>query len=292
MAKVGDFELREDMLRFRFKLELDKFPKAYVEEARQFPLNDKNKLKPVLDGVFDKMIEDYSLLTYAAKRGITLSDNELAERFASEQAGLSPKALQEILREASIPYHRFKQLAEDQIRVRYALDKMIGDKLEVTLNEIRAYYNAHRDEFRNDEEVRVRHIVTDSRDKAADILQRIRDGENFAKLAVNHSISPDRARGGDLGYYPRGVMPVVFDTVFKMQKGEVSGIVQSEYGFHIFKLIKKRPAGAKPFEEATSGIQRKIFESKLKSHYKELIAKVLDETPVTVFEDNLRSFIL
>lgn len=292
VARVGDYQIKEDYLRFRLKLELNKFPKGYVEKYRKQPLDEQNRLKPVLDQVLNKMVEDYAILSYGRSKGIVLTDAELKSRFEKRQGRLSPKDLENTLGAERIPYHRWKRLVEDQLRVEFVLENALNDKLKVTLPEIQNYYGKNKGAYKTKESAWIRHIVTDTKDKADEIYERLAKNENFAQLAVNHSISPDRARGGDLGYIERGTYPKVFDQAFDLEKGEMSGVIKSEYGYHIFKLIAKKPAGVKPLEEVVSEIQQKLFEEKLKTHYKKWIEGVRKDVAVVVHEDILKSFVL
>lgn len=292
VARVGDYQIKEDYLRFRLKLELNKFPKGYVEKYRQRPLDEQNRLKPVLDQVLSKMVEDYAILSYGQTKNIVITDEELKLRFEKRQSRISPKDLENTLGTEKIPYHRWKRLVEDQLRVEFVLEKVLGDKLNVTLSEIQNYYGKNRGSYKTKESARIRHIVTDTKDKADEILVRLEKNENFAQLAVNHSISPDRARGGDLGYIERGTYPEVFDKAFELEKGNISGVIKSKYGYHIFKLIDKKPPGVRPLDEVMSEIQQKLFEEKLKTHYKKWIEDVRKDVTVVVHEDILKSFAL
>ena len=141
--------------------------------------------------------------------------------------------------------------------------------------------------------MRVRQIVTDSLDKAKDIYERLLKGDNFAKLAINHSLSPDRARGGDLGYFEQGTYPKVFDEYcFKLKKGELSSIVKSDYGYHIFKLLDKKPAGRKTLAEVTSSIYQRLYEQKLKAKYDIWLQGIAKDIEVVVEDELLKEFIL
>lgn len=292
VARVGDYQIKEDYLRFRLKLELNKFPKDYVEKYRQRPLDDQNRLKPVLNQVLNKMVEDYAILSYGKTQKIEITDEEIKLRFEKRQSQMSPKDLENTLGAEKIPYHRWKRLVEDQLRVEFVLEKALGDKLKVTLPEIQSYYGKNRAAYKTKESAWIRHIVTDTRDKADEILARLEKNENFAQLAVNHSISPDRARGGDLGFIERGTYPEVFDKAFELEKGSTSGVIKSEYGYHIFKLIDKKPAGVRSLEEAMPEIQQKLFEEKLKTQYKKWIEEVMKDVVVVVHADILKSFVL
>ena len=76
-----------------------------------------------------------------------------------------------------------------------------------------------------------------------DGLRLLRQGEDFAKVAKEHSLSPDREQGGDLGFFAKGEMPPEFDAiVFKLAPGRISDLVQSDYGFHIFLVAHRKPS--------------------------------------------------
>lgn len=292
IAQAGPYEIKEDMLRFRFRLELNNFPQDFVDENRKKPMSSDNPLKQVFDEVLNKMIDDDCILAYGDKHGVTITDAELAMHFDKRKAQMTEKDLESILSSEEIPYPRWKKIKEDQIRVDFVLEKMLSDKLTVSYDEIESYYNKNKDAFKIGETAWIRHIVTDTEDKAKEILTRLNKGENFAQLAVNHSISPDRANGGDLGYIEKRTYPAVFDQAFNLKKGALSPIIKSEYGYHIFKLLDKKPAGVKSLEDVTATIHEKLFEDKLKNAYKDWISKVRQDIPVKIDDNNLKSFIL
>jgi peptidyl-prolyl cis-trans isomerase C len=84
--------------------------------------------------------------------------------------------------------------------------------------------------------IRCSHILVEKLSLAQEILEKIKKGESFAKMAEQHSIDGSRRRGGDLGEFGRGMMVRPFEeAAFKLQVGEVSGIVKTEFGYHIIK---------------------------------------------------------
>ncbi|MBI2982267.1 MAG: peptidyl-prolyl cis-trans isomerase, partial [Deltaproteobacteria bacterium] len=101
-----------------------------------------------------------------------------------------------------------------------------------------------------------RQIVSSSRDKAEKILGLLKNGENFAALAKKFSESPDRERGGDLGFVARGDLPPILDEAcFRFHPGQTSGVVTSAYGFHLFRVIERKPPRTLTLEEARSGVE-------------------------------------
>ncbi|WYY00251.1 peptidylprolyl isomerase [Oxyplasma meridianum] len=86
------------------------------------------------------------------------------------------------------------------------------------------------------EKIRCSHILVEKETTAKEVLEKIKSGESFAKMAEKYSIDGTRKRGGDLGFFKRGAMVKEFEKAsFALKKGEVSGIVKTNYGYHIIK---------------------------------------------------------
>lgn len=288
VAQIDDITVKEDYLRFRLKLEMTKFPENYFQSAE-----GETELKALLRQLLDEEIVNSSVLAYAKKKNIPISLSDIEKGVEKRKKQWNPKTFETFLTDNNISYSYWRQIVENEVRVQLVMDAELKNDLEVSSGEMRTYYDQHDAEFFTPERVRVRHIVTDTLEKASDIYKRLLDGENFAKLAINHSLSPDRSKGGDLGYFARGSFPVEFDDAcFKLNKGDLSPIVKSDYGFHVFKLLDRKPAGKKSFSEAMPIIGHKLFEEKLEKKYGPWIQKVKDEVTVTLHQDVLDSFIL
>ena len=293
VAKVDDLVIKEDVLRLKLKLELEKNPEFSFKKFKDKTIASNPELKEVFEKTLQDLVEEYAIISFGKKQGIVFTDEEVDKKFDENQKNRGDKALEELLTKRDISLTRWKALKENEIRASHVREKILAKDVAVSLSEIKAYYISHGNEFDMKERVRVRHIVTDSEEKAKDIRARILKGENFAKLAIDHSISPERARGGDLGYFSRGNFPKIFDTVcFNLKKGEISNVVKSEYGYHIFKLIDKENAGKKELEEVAAQIQEKLFEEKLKKIYDPWLGMVLKQANVTVYQDVLDKFVL
>lgn len=142
----------------------------------------------------------------------------------------------------------------------------ISDQLAVSDAEIQAWYEGHRNQFEQPEERRASHILVASENvgidkarlKAEELLAEIRKNPGrFAELAGKNSDDPGSAsKGGDLGYFGRGMMVKPFeDTAFSLGEGEISGVVESDFGFHIIKVATIRAAKLKPLAEVRSQIE-------------------------------------
>ena len=133
--------------------------------------------------------------------------------------------------------------------------------------EIVAYYLKHRDTFLAPETVRVAHIVknideNNSEESALEAIERARSevagGALFGKLADELSDCP--GQGGELPWFGRGEMvPAFEDVVFQLQPNEISGVIRTEFGVHIAKLMERRAAGVRPLEDVAAHISNLLF---------------------------------
>ncbi|MEK7703640.1 MAG: peptidyl-prolyl cis-trans isomerase, partial [Myxococcota bacterium] len=122
--------------------------------------------------------------------------------------------------------------------------------------EIETYLKEHAEMALEPEQVRVRQIVVKTEEDAAMVQRELRSGMTFEDAAMKYSLTPDGKAGGDLGFFARGVMPHVFDeTCFGLKANELSKIIPSEYGFHLFKLIDRRPERQRPVEQVRDQIE-------------------------------------
>ena len=125
--------------------------------------------------------------------------------------------------------------------------------------------------------------------EAQNILDQIKKGGNFEELAKKHSVDAAAAKGGDLGWFGKGSMIPDFEkVVFGMKEGEISGIVKTQYGYHIIKLTGKRPAGTRSFEEAKDLIKAKLLPEKQQEIFAKLKEELKKNAKYTVNEDVLK----
>ena len=181
------------------------------------------------------------------------------------------------------------------------IKREVVDKIAIPENELKSYYDSHQEEFKTPEMVRARHILirvspssTDqekkkAREKTEEILAKIKKGEDFEKLATQFSEDPgSKQRGGDLGFFPRGRMVKSFeDAAFSLKPGEVSGIVETQFGFHIIKLEEKKEAGVEPFETAREKIRQKLLQEKMKTEVAEFINESMKAANAQIYPEVL-----
>ena len=140
-------------------------------------------------------------------------------------------------------------------------DTAAADKLAQTI------YKAEPERFAVPAQTRARHILikgTDakSRAQAEKLLAELKAGANFEELATAHSADPgSAAKGGDLGLFPKGRMVKPFEAALETlkQHGDLSGVVQSDFGYHIIRLEERKPAGTQPFEDVREQLRAEVI---------------------------------
>lgn len=195
---------------------------------------------------------------------------------------------------------QIKLLVNDFIATQYL--KEVVSKINVTEDDMRLYYKVHKDKFETPEMSRVSHILLkadkntdkETRQKtlkrADEILKKIKDGEDFAKLASEYSEDDaSKINGGKIGLLPKGkLMPELDKIAFGLKPGETSGVIETTYGYHILKVYERKDPGIQPYEEVKDKVRKMVVDEFKKSRVDEFTEKAMKDAGV---EFNLEAFL-
>jgi peptidyl-prolyl cis-trans isomerase C len=176
------------------------------------------------------------------------------------------------------------------------LQKEVVEKISISEEKARSYYKDHPDVFKDPEMIRVKHILIKTeasapeeekkkaKAKAEAVLKKIKGGEDFSKLASEVSDDPGtKDKGGDLDFFPRGTMIPAFEEVaFSLKPGETSGLVETEYGYHIIKMEEKKEALLEPYEKIKDKVKDQALQEMRKTAVSEFIEKALKNAGVEI----------
>ncbi len=153
---------------------------------------------------------------------------------------------------------------EETLQVESALRRLRTTDLAATDTDVEKYYNDHRAEYDKPMELLANHILVSSESDAQTAMARVKSGEAFEKVAKEMSKDPATAvRGGKLAPFRRGTLvPEFEDAAFALKNGEVSGIVKTQFGFHIIKKLGEKQLPARPFAELKDEIRQKLERDK------------------------------
>ena len=171
------------------------------------------------------------------------------------------------------------------------LKKKVEEQASISDADLKKFYDEHKDKFKNGAEIRASHILVKDEKAAKEILGQLKGGASFEELAKKNSVDAAAAKGGDLGWFAKGSMIPAFEqAAFSLKDGETSGIVKTQYGFHIIKLTGKREAGTRPFEEVKDRIKAAMEPEKQQEIFKKLKDDLKKNAKYTIKEDVLKGF--
>ncbi len=165
--------------------------------------------------------------------------------------------------------------------------KKVSKNWNITDNDLKAYYKKYSPDFKQQEQVHVAHILVKNEDEAKNILEELKKGASFDVLAQKYSIDPaTKNKGGDLGWFGRGKMVKEFEeAAFSLKKpGDISGVVKTNFGYHILLLKGKKEAVIPPFND----VRERVFNAVYMHKVRELAEKLRKEYDVKYTEDGLR----
>ena len=158
---------------------------------------------------------------------------------------------------------RFKKHA----LMKVTIDKML-EKIEITDDEGKAFYDGNPDQFVQPEQVSARHILVPDDDEMERVLADLKAGETFEDTAKKYSTCPSKEMGGDLGYFEKGQMVPEFEKVaFETEVGKISDPVKTQFGVHVIKIDAKQPESKINYEEVSDRIKGYLMNQKRSEVY-------------------------
>lgn len=236
--------------------------------------------------ILEKLIEDAMLSQEAEKAGLKVDEKEIADQLENFKKQIETnQEYKDYLEQNGISDDFIKKQMEiDNLLTKFRVD--YDKKNEVSEEDIKKYYQENQAEFKIDE-VRASHILLKTvddnrlplddaakeavRTKAQEVLAKVKSGEDFARLAKEYSEDPGSAEnGGDLNFFGRGQMVKPFeDAAFSMGVGQVSELVESNFGYHIIKVTDKKNETS-GFEEVQDRIKSTLLDEAYQKYVEEL----------------------
>lgn len=176
---------------------------------------------------------------------------------------------------------RLTYLEDRALRRAYFVDGVAAGIDEAS---VRAKYDEIAAELDGQEQISARHILVETEDEALEIIDELNNGADFATLAQEKSTGPSGPNGGDLGYFGPGQMVGPFqDVAFKLEIGEISEPVQTQFGWHVIKVEDKRPATPPPFEQIAGQLQQQM----LVEAFQQTVSDLRDDAEIEILDPSL-----
>ena len=246
VASVNDSKIYLEDYQLRLKQKMAMLPKDVLSQP--------DGIKQFEEEVLDGMITERLMQLRARELNISVSEAELEAKIKKVRKDYGEDFTNLFTRE-KIDYEQWKQEYKVEMLMQKLIAVDVNSKIKITEKEIEDFYNEHRNHYKTEARVKVAQIVVRDLAMAKKIEARLKAGEDFAKVAAAVSIGPEALRGGDLGFITRRIMPEPLDQIiFNLPVNQISPIVQSPYGFHIFKVLEKQQAKTQNLAQAREDI--------------------------------------
>jgi len=257
-----------------------------------------------LAGCSSKAPGEDKILVTVANKFITLEDfkHKLA-RLPSYYKGMAEKNKKNLLEDMIVEslfledavrkgIDRDKEIkdilneARKKIIVAKLVKTEVDDKVKVSEDEIKKFYEENKEKFKKPEMWRASHILVASEGEAKNIMNELLAGRSFEDLAREKSTDATAARRGDVGYFRRGqVVPEFENTCLNLKVGQMSDIVKTQFGYHIIKLTDKKDESVESLDEARPAIENELKLKKRNEAFDKLVEDLKYKYRVRVEDD-------
>ncbi|MDP2690457.1 MAG: peptidyl-prolyl cis-trans isomerase [Deltaproteobacteria bacterium] len=250
-------------------------------------MEETEDISEIKKDLINRLIEEELILQEADRLGVTVSDPELSAEVEGLKLEYGDDSFKDAIVERYGTMDNWKERLKRKLLIRKTIDKATGPAKGPAEAEAKGYYEEHIGEYRTPETVKARMIVVADREEALKIRAELTPA-NFAAIAEEKSLSPERASGGDLGFFARGEMPLEFEeVVFSLRPGEISGVVKTEYGYHIFLVEEKKKAGKLKFSEVKGRIMEQLRLEKADAEFVDWMVSLKRGADIKVREEML-----
>lgn len=279
--------------------ELEQTFKPYREKIKTLgypPDKEKEMIFKVRGDILNQLI-DQKLTDQEIKRtGISISEKEIdsAVERIKESAFYTDEDLRNLLSREGMSLEEYRRRIKEQILRTKLVNREVKSKIVINEEDIKAYYENHQETYQGGKKYNLRHILLKADDfadkekvkeKAESILEKLRAGQSFEKMASEYSESPTAKKGGELGVLDEEVLsPQILEAVKYMKPGEFTPVLDTDLGYQIFFLEKVTDAQGKSLEDASPEIEQKLFEEIVNEQFRSWLRKLRERSHIKIIK--------
>ncbi|WHY62566.1 peptidylprolyl isomerase [Cytobacillus firmus] len=226
--------------------------------------------------LLDSLITEKVIDQEAKKENVKVTQNEIDEEKAvyAESYG-GEDALKQTLESSGLSMADF----EEDIESYLATKKLLEPRIEISEEDMKAYFDENKDSFAQEEQVSASHILVEDEKTANEVIEKLNDGGDFADMAAEYSTDEsNKDAGGDLGFFGKGDMVEEFEKVaFELEPGKISEPVKTEYGYHVIRVAEKQEAKEAVYEDVKEEVKNTLFETEMQTEYTAWLEEKFEE---------------
>jgi parvulin-like peptidyl-prolyl isomerase len=270
------------------------FVKVLTAKKKFFRVQNFEKLKEeelvwIKTKVLDEIIVNTLIAQEINKENISVNQDVLESELKKAREGYIDGEFEKSLGLEGISVADWEESLKQKLMINELIHQQVNSKVLVSDKELHDYYYKNHQEFNKKGQVKALHIMVESEEKIREIQNKLRSKQKtFPALALEYSLGPEGAQGGDLGYFEAGQMPEEFDDVFKLKINKVSGIIRTPYGFHLFKVVDKIKERKMDFEESKSRVKKILLQHLQDQAFQKWIVKLRQDSKIEIKYDSLK----
>ncbi len=286
LVVVNDEIVTEQDLEFVMAPVVAQYRTAYTGQALQ------EKIKETRAEFLNKVIEDKLILSEAKRRLVIVKDAEVDEMMAEVRNKFpSKEVFLKALEDQGLTEKKLWNRFHDQLMTQKLVAYEVKSKVSVSPGEVVNYYKAHPLEFLQGDRVRLQQILVrigsrsedEARNFAESLVAQLNQGKSFEELAKTYSEGSEAKEGGEMGWVEKGqLVGAIDEKIFAMDQGQVTPLIQTSLGFHIFKVIERQTSSEKPLEQVRDKIQEVIFKEKLGNRLEDWIKNLKKNAYISI----------
>ncbi len=276
IAEVNESGITSDQLQNAFLNAISRYDDTLLSSL------DQSAIVSFKKNILNQLIDTELLYQQTQKEKVKISNNEINLEINKIKDNFSStEEFNEALKANNITLVRLKEDLKRQLMINSILEKT-RNQVSISDEELLEYYNDNKESFLEPEQVHARHILLETEEEANNLLLQLKEGlTDFAELAKEKSVGPSAPSGGDLGFFTRGQMVKEFeDAAFSLEPGEISEVVQSQFGYHIIKSEEKKEEYSPTFEEAKEQISNTLKNQRENEAILALTSKLREEAVI------------
>ena len=259
-----------------FDREMDFYIKRANQRGQQLPEAQMGMMK---NQVLDSLIDRELLFQETKKKGIKVDPKDVADEIQKiKQRYAKAGEFEQLLSNMGLTESDVENQISRGLAIQQLIDKEVRAKVTIGDEEVKSYYDANPQLFQQPEQVKASHILikvgadapqeekNKARKKIESVQEKAKKGEDFATLAKTYSEGPSGPSGGDLGYFRRGQMVKPFeDAAFNLKPNETSNIVETQFGYHLIRVVDKKPAQQMAYADVKERLSEHLKKQKIES---------------------------
>jgi peptidyl-prolyl cis-trans isomerase C len=274
--------------------ELDFFVRRAAPGGKKIPDGQMVQMK---NEVLESLIDRELLYQESKKKGIQIKSEAVSDQFQKiQQRYPSKEEFNRLLSNMGLTESDVQMQIARGMAIQELIDKEVTEKVNVSDEETKSFYDKNPQLFQQPEQVKASHILikveadapadkkAEARKKIETVQQKVQKGEDFATLAKTYSEGPSGPRGGDLGYFKRGQMVKPFEeAAFSLKPNETSEIVETRFGYHLIKVNDKKAAKKMTYAEVKDRLNEHLKKQKTDSEASAYIETLRKDAKIEKF---------